>query len=292
MKRLIQVIDNFLLLYSFTGLKTLILRKYLILSLLLNISGLFAQQVNRIISLAPSLTKNLYFLEVEDKLVGCTSYCLEAKKDNKEIIASAIKVNLEKLVALNPDLVIATTITSIETLETLNKFGIRTEVFPTPKSFEEICLQFQELGNMVGKNELASQIIEESKSQVKTLSNSVKKDSSFTVFFQIGAKPLFTVIPETFMDDYILYSGGINIAADLTRGSITRESVISRNPDVIFIVTMGVVGDQEKEIWKSYSNLSAAAHNRIYIIDADLSCSPTPITFVQTLEIMVDLLNE
>jgi ABC-type Fe3+-hydroxamate transport system substrate-binding protein len=259
----------------------------LLICLLTSIS---AQPFNRIVSLAPSLTKSLYYLESENKLVGYTSFCEVERVDEKSIVASAIQVNIEKLVGLNPDLVIATSITNPETLALIKKMGIRTEVYTDPGSFEEICNQFIRLGQLVGKEQSAILIVEQSKSKVRSLSRTNSQDNQPDIFFQIGAKPLFTVIPNTFMNDYILFAGGRNIAFDLKNGLITRESILTRNPDVIFIVTMGILGEEEKSIWKSYTFLNASKNDKIFIIDSDLASVPTPVTFVSTLERVIELL--
>lgn len=249
------------------------------------------QNYQRIISLAPSLTKNIYFLNSQDKLIGCTSYCEDAKPDNKEIVASAIQVNIEKVIKLKPDLVIATTITGLETIEKIKKFNIKVETFSSPASFEKICDQFKKLGELTNKKELADKIIHQTKTKVDSLKQVNTWEYPPRIFFQIGAKPLFTVIPNTFMNDLIQFAGGINIAADLTRGSISRESVITRNPDVILIVTMGILGMEEKKKWQGFEQLSATKNKKIFIIDASHACEPTPISFQKALEIIVNLLK-
>ncbi|HKM94855.1 MAG TPA: helical backbone metal receptor [Prolixibacteraceae bacterium] len=263
----------------------------LIILLIFMALGVWAQAVNRVISLAPSITKNIYFLEAQDKLVACTSYCTEAINDKIEVVASAVKVNIEKVVMLKPDLVLVTSITSPETIEMIQKFGIRVEVFETPKSFEQICVQFIELGVLLGKSALANEIVKASKEKIETFSKKKLLLNETTIFFQIGARPLFTVLPKTFMDDYITLIGARNLAEGFTQGSITRESVITKNPDVIFIVTMGIVGNEEKTIWEGYQGMKAAENQKIFIIDAEKACSPTPITFIETLETIVTLMN-
>jgi iron complex transport system substrate-binding protein len=267
-------------------------RKLLLLLLIIFYLGTaFGQKYSRIISLAPSLTKSLYYLKSQDKLIGCTSYCEIAKQDNKNIIASAIKVNLENVISLKPDLVIATTITNPETIEFIKKFGIKTEIFPSPKSFSEICNQFVRLGKLVNKEKLASSVISKSKSKIdslKTLYNWIKPPK---VFFQIGAKPLFTVTTNTFMNDYINFIGGVNIASGLKRGTITREYVITQNPDIIIIVTMGIIGIEEKETWEDYTSLNATKNKKIFIIDSNSACTPTPISFTETLNNIANFLK-
>ncbi|KAB2870730.1 MAG: ABC transporter substrate-binding protein [Bacteroidales bacterium] len=252
--------------------------------------SVFGQTPTRIVSLAPSLTKNVYFLEQQHKLVGCTSYCDTAVANGKEVVASAVKVNIEKVVSLKPDLVITTTMTNPETLDMLKKFNIRVETFPTAKSFDEICKQTIRLGQIIGAESNAKRIVTQSETKIKSLASSTRKDKSPSVFFQIGAKPLFTVIPGTFMNDYILLAGGKNVVTTTKTGTITREAVIASNPDVIFIVTMGIVGNEEKNVWESYSTLSAAKNKKIFIIDSNDACTPTPVTFVKTLERVINLI--
>lgn len=252
--------------------------------------SVFGQTPTRIVSLAPSLTKNVYFLEQQHKLVGCTSYCDTAVANGKEVVASAVKVNIEKVVSLKPDLVITTTMTNPETLDMLKKFNIRVETFPTAKSFDEICKQTIRLGQIIGAESNAKRIVTQSETKIKSLASSTRKDKSPTVFFQIGAKPLFTVIPGTFMNDYILLAGGKNVVTTTKTGTITREAVIASNPDVIFIVTMGIVGNEEKNVWESYSTLSASRNKKIFIIDSNDACTPTPVTFVKTLERVINLI--
>jgi ABC-type Fe3+-hydroxamate transport system substrate-binding protein len=248
-------------------------------------------KTQKIISLAPSLTKSLYYLGADNLLTGHTTYCHIAKNDNKETVASAVKVNLEKVISLRPDLVIATTITNPETIEFLKKAGIRTEIFPTAKSFEEICTQFERLGSVIGKGNAARTIVSEARAKVKEISSGYNFSEPPVFFFQIGAKPLYTVLRNTFLDDYITFSGGANLAGNISYPTISREFVLSQNPDIIIIVTMGIVGQEEKKLWESYVHLNAVKNNRVFIIDSDIACTPTPVDFVKTMEIISELLQ-
>lgn len=247
--------------------------------------------IERIVSLAPSLTMNVYYLEAQSKLVGCTSYCDIAKNDHKAIVANAIKVNLEKVLSLKPDLVITTELTDPKTIASLRKFGLRVEVFTTVKSFDDICAQFLRLGKLIGKEQKAISVISQSKLKITALKKSLHPAKAPTVFFQIGSNPLFTVLTHTFMNDFILFAGGRNIFAELSRGTITREAVLARNPDIIIIVTMGIAGDEEQKIWESYKQLNAVKNKQIFVIDSNLACTPTPVSFVKTFETIVKLMN-
>ena len=111
-------------------------RVYFVLLLIFYAATSIAQaRYQRIVSLAPSLTQSLYYLDAQERLIGCTSFCLAAKNDNKEVVASAVKANLEKIIAMKADLVLWDL--PIPEIEALRKAGIRVELFQSPKSFWE-----------------------------------------------------------------------------------------------------------------------------------------------------------
>lgn len=239
----------------------------------------------RIVSLAPSITKELESLNMTENIVGATSYCDISKKNKELIVGTATEVNIEKILLLNPDIVIALGLTKQTTINTLKNNGIAVHFIKKIQSFDDICNQAIELGKLVGKADLALSIVNRSRQKVDSMQSLIpSRHNKLKVFFQIGAKPIFTVIPNTFMNDYIIFSGCENLAADMKRGTITRESVLRRNPDVIFIVTMGIVCDEEVKTWESYTELNAVKRKKIFIIDSNIACTPTVLSFTETLE--------
>jgi ABC-type Fe3+-hydroxamate transport system substrate-binding protein len=249
-----------------------------------------AQEAKRIVSLVPWVTKSLYLMGEQSRLVGCTSYCPVAHSDKIEVVANAMSVNIEKTFTLKPDVVIASSLNKPETIDNLKKLGIKVVLQPYPKSFDEICSYFIQIGELVGQGEKARQIVDQQKTRQAKLKAGIPSGKTRNVFIQIGAKPLFCAVPGTFMDDFIRFSGGKNIASGLKLGSVTREYVLKQDPDVIFIVTMGIVAQEEKDNWLSYQSLSASKSKKIFILDADKTCSPTPILFVDALEEMIKLM--
>lgn len=267
------------------------MKKIYFLSILLTFC-LFAQaqEAKRIVSLVPWVTKSLYVMGEQGRLVGCTNYCPVEASDHIAVVSTAVSVNIEKVVMLKPDLVIASSLIKPETIDNLRKLGLRVESQPYPQSFDEICIDFIQLGEWAGQGAKARTIIMQQKERLQKLRAAVPTGKTPNVFFQIGAKPLFCAVSDTFMDDFIRFSGGENIAAGLKIGSVTREYVLKQNPDVIFIVTMGMVAEEEKNTWLSYPTLSAAKNKKIFILDADKTCSPTPILFVEALDEMIRLI--
>lgn len=246
--------------------------------------GFGRSEPQRIVSLAPSITRSLFYLGAEDRLVGVTSFCHIAHNSGATIVGSAMTVNLEKIITLRPNLVLTTAMTNPETIQMLNNAGITTKVLQTPRSFNEVCDQFEYLGRLVGRGAQASEINSKTKKRVAEIQRSNRYNSRPDFFFQIGANPLFTVLENTFMDDFITFFGGRNIATGLRRGTLNREFVLQSNPDVIIIMEMGIAGEQEKKIWENYPFLNAVKNNRIFFIDADIASSANPPDFLKTLE--------
>lgn len=270
------------------------LNKVFVLVTLLSLSvGAMAQtEYKRIVSLVPSVTQSIYSLEAQDKIVGCTSYCKQAVADGKPVVSSAIKMNVEKVVALKPDLVFASGLTNPKDIETLRKFNVNVVTFPTPISIEEIYNQFFELGGYLGLRDKAGRIIAQVRGEVQQIRMAHQnKGKSPRIFFQLGVDPIFAVLKGTFMDNYITILGGQNVASDLEHGTVGREYVLEKNPEYIFIADMGTQGTAGVKEWLQYQNMSAAKDKHVFVIDPEIACQPTPLTFVQTLREMEKVMD-
>lgn len=281
-----------MILYFFPANHFYRMNKIILILSILPLFG-FSQKVNRVISLAPSITENLYLIGAKDKLVGCTSFCTQAIADGKEQIGSTVDVNIEKILMLKPDLVLAMLLTKPQDIETMRRLGIKVEVIPTPKNFNEICNQTIQIAKLTGNENAAKEIVQKTKNEVDSLILKCRKQpEKLKIFFQLGSNPIFTVLENTFMNDFILLCSGENIANGLTKGSVTRESVLLKNPDVIIVATMGGFGTEEQKVWKSYAGLKAAKNNKIFLIDSETACSPTPANFAKAFADVVKFVNQ
>ncbi len=256
------------------------------LSFLISITFLglttYAQSYQRIISLSPAATFNLVELGCEDRIVGCTNYCDLSANDDL-VVASAISMNMEKVVMLKSDAVIYTTMFKPGQIQRIEQMGVHTELFASPKNYKETCDQFIRLGEMVGKRAEAIAYIDSCNHIMDSVKATIPKGDKLKIFIEIGAKPLFAAIPGTFMHDYIEVVGGENIITDGSKGTVSRELVLKENPDVVIIVTMGIVSEEEKNTWESYAELNAAKNKKVLVMDAALTCRPTPHNFVNTI---------
>ncbi len=249
----------------------------------------------RIVSLGPINTENIYLLGVEDRLVANTNYCVrpEAAKD-KEKIGSVMQVSIEKILSLQPDLILATGLTSPVQLKKLRDLGLRVVRFPQPSSFVEICAQFRRVGKLLGLEERAEQLILDAQRKVEAVAAAVVPLPRRKVFLQIGSAPLFGAATNSFTHDFIALSGGINVIGEQKNGPVSYEKVLVKNPDVIIIAMMGSetgIARDEKKKWHGFPMITAVKNDQVHVVSPDLACSPSPATFAETLSIMAGLIH-
>lgn len=247
---------------------------------------LSAQTDRRIVSLAASITRNLYELGAGEQMVGCTKFCVTDPHDSIAVVAEAVNVNLERIALLKPDVVLAGGLTHPRMMESLKKMGIRTMQWHQPKDFDDICRQFRELGEVTGRQATADSIVREAQRRMADIANRIKGKQQPKVFMELSSNPLFTALPGTFMGDYITRAGGQNIAAGLNNGAVSKEYVLMQNPEILLLVSMGRTAEAEKLAWQKLNMTAAVKNNRIYILSDEIS-SPTPLSFVQTVEELV-----
>ncbi|MDD5707981.1 MAG: helical backbone metal receptor [Kiritimatiellae bacterium] len=247
----------------------------------------------RLVALGPSLTRQLYLLGATNLLVGITTYCPQPDGAPPiERIGSVVDPNIERIVRLRPDLVMTTSLTDRRRVDGLRALGIPLAEFRAARTFDEICTQFLELGRLAGRETQAVAIVHQARSAVESLRFKDGAGVARTrVFIQIGARPLVTAGPDSFLNDLIEMAGGDNIAKDAAFSAYSLEAVLAANPECILIVTMGLAGPDERDTWRRYDNLAAATSNRIYLIASDLVCSPTPASFVEALALVAGMLH-
>ncbi|CAK8713584.1 Cobalamin-binding protein [Candidatus Electrothrix gigas] len=249
----------------------------------------------RIVSLGPINTENIYLLGAEDRLVGNTNYCVrpEAAK-SKEKIGSVMQISIEKILSLRPDLILATGLTSPTQLKKLKELGLRVVQFQQPKSFAEICIQFRRIGTLLGLEERAKKVIRKAEKKVAAVQAATAALPRSKVFLQIGSRPLFGAAPDSFTHDFIALSNGINIIGEQKHGIVSYEKVLLKNPDVIIIAMMGSesgIAQEEKKRWLGFPMLTAVQNQQVYVVSPDIACSPSPATFAETLAIMAGLIH-
>lgn len=269
---------------------------YTFLTLLLFLAcGATETCAQRIVSLGPINTENVYALGAGDRLVGNTSYCVRPEAARaKAKIGSVLQVSVEKIISLHPDLVLATALTRPEQIRQLQAVGIRVVRFKRTASFAEICAEFLRLGGVLGLEAQAEAIIAKARGEVAEVEAVVVGRIKPRVFIQVGAMPLFGAVPNSFTHDFIVLAGGINIIADQKTGTTSLEKVIGADPEIIIIGIMGSesgIAAHEKQKWLQIPVIRAVQKQRVHIINPDLICSPSPLTFARTLKLVTGLIH-
>lgn len=258
-------------------------------------SGDAAAAPRRIISLGPVLTKTLYALDAGDRIIANTTFCeTPPGSPPVEKIGTLLQVNVEKILSLHPDLVLASQFTKPGRIKAIKGFGIPVVQFQNPVSFEEINANTKKIGRLIHASEKAEQIVARAAEQVAAIKSCILHSPPRKVFIQIGIKPLHTANADTFVHEFIRLAGGVNIAANASGGVYSREKVVEQDPDVILISTMGTsksAGIKEKQQWMAFSAMTAAKNRAVHLLDAELICSPTPLLFVQGLHEVARLIH-
>ncbi|MCF7791887.1 MAG: ABC transporter substrate-binding protein [Victivallales bacterium] len=270
------------------------MKKLFTILIFLHLCVLFAApDKQRIISLSPTITRQLYLLGAGNEIVGDTTYCnLPEQAKHKTKIGSVVNVNVEKILTLKPDIIIASRLTDKKNISELKKLGLTNiKIFLQPKTYNEICKQFLRLGKLVGKEKKAQDIIAESKRKVNSIVQKTENLPTKKVLVQVGASPLFVSSGNTFVNDVIKFAGGVNIAVNDLTGIYSIEEAVEKKPDVIIVSLMGSMADSSIQTWKKFKTIPAVKNGMIYHIDPDLLCSPNPETFPKLLRKVVEMIH-
>ena len=253
----------------------------------------------RIVSLAPSNTEIIYALGLENKLIGVTQFCnypLEALE--KEIVGGFSDVDIEKVISLNPDLILAEDIHKHEVIPALEGKGSKV-IAIVPHNLQEVMESIILIGRVTGTEDKALQIMDDMNNKIQAITNKtneIKDQERPKVLYVIWHTPIMSVGNDTRIHELIEKAGGINIAAAAGEGypTLALEEIISVNPQVIIVNKEEYEGgDISLQFVLNESRLAvvdASKNGRIYGINADLTNRPTP-RIVQALELMAKMLH-
>ncbi len=250
---------------------------------------------HRIISLAPNITEVLFALGLEEEIVGVTLNCNYPEKVKEKVrVGSYISLDVERILSLKPDLIIATGAGNTrEMVNRLEGLGIPTYVI-FPKKFDDVLKSILHIGQIVHREEKARFIIREMEERKQKVVERTGLLPRPRVFLQIGEAPLVTVGKGSFADDLIRLAGGKNIAGEERQmyPRFGREEVLRRAPEVIIISTMNPTGDYERVIseWRRWKSLPAVKEGRIHLIHSDLIDRPSP-RLIEGLEEMAKFIH-
>lgn len=250
---------------------------------------------SRVVALAPSVTEIVFALGQERRLVGVTEYSdFPPEAKSLYTIGSYVKPDLERIVALNPDLCIAVKDGNPkEVVERL--MGLRIPVYAVdPKSLDMVLSAIERIGGLLEADERAAALVDSLRARMGRVLEVVGRSTHKPkVFIQIGTIPIVSVGTDTFMNELIERAGGINLAKGLTPyPRYSREQVLALAPDIIVITSMEKSSNFERARteWLGWPGLPAARDRRVFIEDANLFNRPSP-RLVEGLERLARLIH-
>ncbi len=231
-----------------------------------------AKQPQRVISIAPNITETIFALEAQSILVGRTEYCDYPPETVKiESIGSIKEPSIEKIAELKPDLVIASTHFSKDTLTKLEDLKIPTVVLYGEESFEGVYETISKVGNVLNSNEKAELLISDMKKKVEDVKKAVEGKDKPTVYYVIGYGKSgdYTAGNNTFIGQLLEMAGAVNAAADVTDWKYSLERLIEKNPEIMICPSVGGY-KQGLESTNGYKDLDAVKNKKLYEIDENL----------------------
>ena len=262
-----------------------------------------ASPPERIVSLAPSNTEILFAVGAGDKVVGVTNVCdypynfaAWVEAGNMSSIGTYWQPAVEPIIALNPDLVFAST-ASEEAAEILRDLGYNVLVVE-PKTINGVLESIDLIGRATGNHIEAGELVTSLRQRIDTVTTLTSEATSVPkVYHEVWGPEIQSAGPGTFIDELITLAGGENIFHDaITSFPIgSFETVIAKNPDVIIFphMYMGTVG------WGTYadiagrpawSTISAIQNGDFYIIDASIISRSGP-RLVDALEEIAEMVH-
>lgn len=230
----------------------------------------------RIISLAPSNTEILFALGLGDKVMGVTMYCdYPPEAHDKEKVGDYYGPDIEKIIALQPDLILATDFHRFDLIPALEEQGFA--VFAVaPQTLEDVLESIQKIGQITDKEAEASELVNGMTSKIEEIGEQTQElDEEPRVFYMTWHDPMWTIGRNTWIDDLINIAGGANIFSQYFESGamIELEWVVFLNPEII-------ITSEWSYDWAlnatELASTNASQTARIYTFDDDLAQRPGP----------------
>ncbi|HVN08282.1 MAG TPA: cobalamin-binding protein [Patescibacteria group bacterium] len=239
----------------------------------------FAPQ--RIVSLAPNLTETVFALDLGARLFGVTDFCdYPPEARTRARVGGPINPNLEEIVTLHPDVVLATrALNRAETVEALNRLGI--PVYTTnPRTVEDVVASVRRLGEVLGAKARGDALAAQMEQRLTDLARKLGGRPVRRVFFVVWLDPVISTGPNTFIADALRHAGAesvVNVKQDWPQ--INLEEVLRQNPD--YLVFAGAHQDDPQGTINSLKNRPGwssleAVRLRHFAIVSDALDRPAP----------------
>lgn len=256
------------------------------------LSYTFKKPVKKIVSLAPSMTEILFAIGAGDLVVGRTKYCTYPPEASKiQSVGTLYEPDLEGILKLKPELVIAGTHMNEDVLKMLDKAEIQTATQKSAEKIDEIFTLINNLGVITQNDYSARALVSSLKGKITRIENIVKKipdSQKKTVYYVVGTgKKEFTAGKDTFINDVFTRAGGLNVATDVTGWAYTLEKLIAHNPEYLF----GEARGKETMLGSSnYASLTALKSDKFVVIDNSIYSIPGPRVIDLGMKAIIEIL--
>ena len=235
----------------------------------------------RIVSLAPNLTETVFALDLGARLAGDTDFCdYPPEARTRPRVGGPIDPNLEQIVSLHPDVVLATReMNRLQTVEALDR--LRIPVYTTDtRTVDDVVASVRRLGLVLGAKSRGDALASQMEQRLADLAHRLQGRPLRRVFFVVWLDPLITTGPRTFVADAIRHAGAesvVNVSQDWPQ--INLEEVLRQNPD--YLVFAGMHQDDPQATIESlkkrpgWSSLDAVRLGHFAVV-SDALARPAP----------------
>lgn len=229
--------------------------------------------INRIVSLAPSVTETLFALGLGDKVVGVTAFCdFPPEAREKQSVGMPVTPNLEILIELRPDVIIgSSTANEINTVRSIEALNLPLYGVGDPRTVEDIFESIQHIAELTGAEQRAGELITNLRARLRSVEESVADKPRASALYAIWLEPLIAAGGQTFLSDALRSAGAEPITAGMRVDwpRLSMEVVIERNPEVLVITRAHGLRETFERIrtQPGWSQLKAVRDNRIVWLD-------------------------
>jgi len=254
----------------------------------------------KIVSLSPSNTEILGALDLIDKVVGVTDYSnYPAEAATKTNVGGYTAINSEKVVALNPDLVIADSENGNETIDYLRGLGLNVVVL-NPTDIEGVFKDIVLVGKATGTEDKANSLVNSMSDRVNSIKEKVASaNTKPTVAHVVSYDPIYVAGKNTYQDQVISVAGGKNAFSSIDGwGTVNVEDLINKDPDYVMINSGTGMSDENGsnpvydyfEQNAQVQSLKAVNDDHLALVDADIISRGGP-RIVDAIEMVAKLIH-
>jgi iron complex transport system substrate-binding protein len=237
------------------------------------------KEVRRVISLAPSSTEILCRIGARGLIVGRDRYSdYPSDVAHIESVGAEIDPNLERIVALQPDVVlVATSANAQATVATLERLGLAVWVSRS-ESLADVLADIEGIGRAVGREQQASTVVSSLRATLEAVARRAVGRRPTRVLLVVWPEPLVVAGRRSHVSDLIAAAGGVNVAADADQPfpSYSVERVLERAPEVVIVGTHSDGPAPSLAPLLRLTTLPAVRDHRVLLVDGDLLFRPGP----------------